>query len=48
MSDYIVRNTSILSQLESTKNKQKADQRLKLLTDELKLKADAIKHSGAK
>ena len=45
LQEYVQRNTSILTQLESNNNKNKADERLNLLTSEIRLK---IKHIAEK
>ena len=45
LQEYIKRNTSILAQLETSNNKEKADARLELLTSEIRLK---IKHIAEK
>jgi len=48
LNEYIQRNIGILTQLETNNNKDKADARLQLLKNEIKLKIDATKHSAEK
>jgi len=45
LQEYVKRNTNILTQLETSNNKEKADARLQLLTSEIRLK---IKHIAEK
>ena len=48
MSEYVVRNTNILKQLDDQMNKDKALDRLNLLKDEIALKLESITRTGSK
>ena len=48
LNDFVIRNTSILTQLQEQMNKSKAEQRLKLLKEEIEMKTANFTRSVAK